>query len=310
MRLACAVAFIGLALTGTRYAYGQSQPSLPSVSTPTPPAHSGYPLPIGAGPAPVSEGPDGTHGPDGTEAAPLVPPHVEGDPRAFKPGSYCYVGPHPVDTRVVPGPSWDATEGQHMRPYPPLDLRLFAFRDGCYYFNGDPRDFGYGGATFPYYGAHPVLDTFGGGWCFMMGGHTHLWKPWSPYFAVVGQWNYWQGPYDPFFWAYWRYFATYYRSYYPHFYGGGRLYQGGGFHIAPPIRDMSYPGWRGMGPGRAPPTIRGMPPRQMVRPPGAGHPRPPSMGGDRRGHGQPGFDWTSRPMSPRPHGSFRGGDRH
>ena len=60
---------------------------------------------------------------------------------------YCYVGPHPVDTRVVPGPAFDDTQGQHIRPYAPIDLRLFSYRNGCYYFVGDPRDFGYGGQS-------------------------------------------------------------------------------------------------------------------------------------------------------------------
>jgi hypothetical protein len=132
-----------------------------------------------------------------------------------------------------------------MHSYAPIDLRLFTFKDGCYYFIGDPRDFGYGGQTYSYYGAHPVLDAYGGGWCFMMGGHYHLWQPWSPYFTVVGPWNYWYGPYDPFFWAYWPYYSFYYRSYYPRYYAGGRFYRGG-VGVAPPIRRVPAPsGWRG-----------------------------------------------------------------
>jgi hypothetical protein len=97
-----------------------------------------------------------------------------------------------------------------MHAYPPVDLRLFELRDGCYYFVGDPHDFGYAGPTFSYYGAHPILDEYGGGWCFMIGPHTHLWRPWSPHFALVGSWYYWKGPYDPFFWAYWPYYSFYY----------------------------------------------------------------------------------------------------
>ena len=150
-------------------------------------------------------------------------------------GGYCYVGPHPVDTRVVPGPAFEDVQGQNVRPYPPVDLRLFSYHQGCYYFIGDPRDFGYGGQAYSYYGAHPVLDVYGGGWCFMMGGHYHLWRPWSPYFTVVGPWYYWYGPYDPFFWSYWPYYWFYYRSYYPTYYAGGRFYRGGGYRAAPPI---------------------------------------------------------------------------
>ena len=84
----------------------------------------------------------------------------------------------------------------HTHDYAPFDLRLFAFREGCYYFVGDPRDFGYTGQTYSYYGAHPIHDHYGGGWCFMVGGHYHWWRPWSPYFTVVGPWYYWYGPYS------------------------------------------------------------------------------------------------------------------
>jgi hypothetical protein len=106
---------------------------------------------------------------------------------------------------VAAGGPWDETQGAHSHTYPPFDLRLFAFRDGCYYFIGDPKDFGYQGQTYSYYGAHPVLDVYGGGWCFMVGGHAHWWRPWSPYFVVAGPWFYWYGPYDAYFWSYWPY---------------------------------------------------------------------------------------------------------
>jgi len=172
----------------------------------------------------------------GQAQEPPIPPYVEGAPIAAQGGGgYCYVGPHPVDTRVVPGPAFEDVQGQNIRPYPPVDLRLFSYHQGCYYFIGDPRDFGYGGQAYSYYGAHPVLDVYGGGWCFMMGGHYHLWRPWSPYFTVVGPWYYWYGPYDPFFWSYWPYYSFYYRSYYPTYYAGGRFYRGGGYRAAPPI---------------------------------------------------------------------------
>jgi len=205
--------------------------------------------------------PAGEYNPPPAEAQePPIPPYVEGQPVSADGGGYCYVGPHPVDTRMVPGPAFEDVQGQHIRPYPPVDLRLFSFRDGCYYFIGDPRDFGYAGQSYSYYGAHPVLDSYGGGWCFMMGGHYHLWQPWSPYFTVVGPWYYWYGPYDPFFWSYWPYYSFYYRSYYPNYYGGGRFYRGGSYRSAPPISHVPATAWRGNPPGTAGGGFRGAPP--------------------------------------------------
>ena len=63
------------------------------------------------------------------------------------------------------------------------------------------------------------------------------WRPWSPYFTVVGPWYYWYGPYDPFFWAYWPYYSFFYRGYYPSYYAGGRFYQT--WRTAPPTRAAS-----------------------------------------------------------------------
>jgi hypothetical protein len=185
------------------------------------------------------------------ETAP-VPPAVEQPAVASAGGLYCYGGPHPVDTRVAAGGPWDETQGAHSHNYPPFDLRLYSFKDGCYYFIGDPKDFGYAGTTYSYYGAHPVLDVYGGGWCFMVGGHAHWWRPWSPYFVVAGPWFYWHGPYDPFFWSYWPYYATYYGHYYPRYYGGGSWRRGavhgrrGGWTAAPPIGRVAAPPARAM----------------------------------------------------------------
>ena len=179
---------------------------------------------------------DGQDGSGFATADPMpVPPGVEGAASQASYGGYCYVGPHPTDPRVSPGDTWDPTEGQHLRPYPPVDLRLFSYQNGCYYFIGDPHDFGYGGPAYSYYGAHPVLAAHGGGWCFMIGGHSHAWAPWSTQFAVVGPWYYWRGIYDPFFWTYWPYYSAYYRAYYPRYYGGGRFYRAGGYRTAPPL---------------------------------------------------------------------------
>lgn len=270
---------------------------------------------------PPSAATDGQGDPSGAayaqqnpENTALIPPNIEGEPYAAEGGGYCYVGPHPVDVRYQPGVTWDPTEGQHIRPYPPVDTRLFALSDGCYYFTGDPRDFGYGGPTYAYYGAHPILPAYGGGWCFMMGGHAHLWRPWSPYFTVVGPWNYWQGAYDPFFWAYWPYYSFFYRSYYPHYYGGGRFYRGGGFRVAPPIRSVPPSAWRGATPGRVAPAVRGAAPTQtqMYRP------GVPSSGGAIRGNGwgrgaapaiTPAPSFVPRPGGTGARGGFHGGGR-
>lgn len=205
---------------------------------------------------------------DATGGARLIPPNIEGPALRAPNGGYCYVGPHPVDTRMVGGGPWDATTGRHYRPYPPLDARLFALRDGCYYFIGDPRDFGFAGQTYAYYGAHPIRDIYGGGWCFMMGPHTHLWPPWSPSFTVVGSWYYWHGPFDPYFWTYWPYYSFYYRTYYPGYYGGGRFYRHGGGRVAPPIRSVPPNAWRA-GAVRGAPIYRHMTPTQALRAPGA-----------------------------------------
>jgi hypothetical protein len=262
---------------------------------------------------------------------PPIPPYVEGQPLPAQGGGYCYVGPHPVDTRVVPGPAFEYTQGQHIRPYPPVDLRLFSYRQGCYYFIGDPRDFGYGGQVYSYYGAHPVLDAYGGGWCFMMGGHNHLWQPWSPYFTVVGPWNYWYGPYDPFFWSYWPYYSFYYRSYYPNYYAGGRYYRGGGYRAAPPISRVPATAWRGSPPGSASGSagggFRGTPPTGGPATTGAWRGAPVSGGASATAPFRApaaGSGWRASP-SPSPSfsspfrgspsgggfsGGFRGGRRH
>jgi hypothetical protein len=189
---------------------------------------------------PPEYGPPPSNAAEAEPAPPPIPPNAEGAPVAVTGGGYCYVGPHPVDTRVSAAGPWDDTPGAHMHAYPPIDLRLFEFRDGCYYFVGDPRDFGYVGPTYSYYGAHPIQDADGGGWCFMIGPHTHLWRPWSTNFALVGSWYYWEGAYDPYFWAYWPYYSFYYRSYYPHYYVGGAFYRGG-YAVAPPIHRVPPP---------------------------------------------------------------------
>ena len=169
-----------------------------------------------------------------------IPPSIEGPAIQAQGGGYCFGGPHPA-----PGGGWEAVQNPHTHNYAPFDLRLFALREGCYYFVGDPRDFGFTGQTYNYYGAHPIHDHYGGGWCFMVGGHYHWWRPWSPYFTVVGPWYYWYGAYSPFFWSYWPYYSYYYRSYYPSYYAGGRYFNG--YRVAPSITRVPPTGWRGPG---------------------------------------------------------------
>jgi hypothetical protein len=221
-----------------------------------------------------------------------VPPNVEQPAVAAQGGMYCYGGPHPVDTRVAAGGPWDQTQGPHSHTYPPFDLRLFAFKDGCYHFVGDPRDFGYQGQTYSYYGAHPVMDVYGGGWCFMVGGHAHWWRPWSPYFVMTGPWFYWYGPYDAFFWSYWPYYATYYRTHYPHYYGGGRwrhgamAHGGRGWTAAPPVGRVPAPPARAMASGTAMTgASTGMAPSPTTARParGAALPRTDSWSGQSQG---------------------------
>jgi hypothetical protein len=189
--------------------------------------------------------------PEQEGAPPPIPPYVDSAPVQAAGGGYCFDGPHPVDSRVEPGVTWDNTAGRHMHGYPPFDLRLFNFENGCYYFIGDPTDFGYAGDTYNYYGAHPILAAYGGGWCFMIGPHHHFWRPWSPLFVTVGPWFYWEGPYDPFFWTYWPFYHHYYRHYYPGYYARGAFFRR--HAVAPRITSVPRPmlrsraAWHGAG---------------------------------------------------------------
>ena len=150
------------------------------------------------------------------ETAP-VPPTVE-QPRGGRRtgGLYCYTGPHPVDTRVAAGGPWDETQGAHSHTYPPFDLRLFAFKDGCYYFIGDPKDFGYPGADLQ------LLRRPPGAWTTTAAAGAS-WSAGTPTGGVRGRRiSWWRAPGStgtgrttPFFWSYWPYYAIYYRSLLP-----------------------------------------------------------------------------------------------
>ena len=230
---------------------------------------------------------------------PPIPPYAEGPAVPASGGGFCFEGPHPVDSSVVPGVTWDATPGRHIHGYPPFDLRLFSFQNGCYYFIGDPTDFGYAGDTYNYYGAHPILATYGGGWCFMIGPHRHFWRPWSPMFVTVGPWFYWEGPYDPFFWTYWPFYHFYYRSHYPHYYAHGAFFRG--HAVAPRITSVPRPqhyggAWHGAGGGyRAAP----MAPRGASPAPGGGYRAAPMAP---RG-AAPALGGTNRVAPAAPHGA-------
>jgi hypothetical protein len=229
-----------------------------------------------------------------------IPPNVEGQAIQAQGGGYCFGGPHPA-----PGGGWEATTSPHMHDYAPFDMRLFSYHEGCYYFIGDPHDFGYTGESYSYYGAHPILDTYGGGWCFMIGAHTHWWRPWSSYFTVVGPWYYWNGPYDPFFWSYWPYYSFYYRSYYPSYYAGGRFFRT--WRAAPAITHVPATGWRGGASGGwrgSPGVSRGgaygaaaVGGAWRASPGGNAYHAAPGAGGAWRGAPAPGGGYHAPPMS-------------
>jgi len=251
----------------------------------------------------------------GEGPAPPIPPYVDEAPVPVEGGGYCFEGPHPVDSRVEPGVTWDSTPGRHVHGYPPFDLRLFSLQNGCYHFIGDPTDFGYAGQTYSYYGAHPVHSTYGGGWCFMIGPHHHIWRPWSSLFVTVGPWYYWQGPYDPFFWTYWPFYHHYYRHHYPTYYARGAF-----FHrhaVAPRITSVPRPlgrgaGFRGAPTGRPFRGATGLPPRAGAPVPGTLRGRGPAPG-VRGGppapgtfRGAPGTTRGAPAVTPRNPGMFRG----
>jgi hypothetical protein len=241
----CFVAGLGYPASAetVRQRAAEAQDELSDETDPTPRPKSPPPPPAAQPPAPAEpayQPPPPAAEEEAISEPPPIPPNAEGTAYAAPSGGYCYVGAHPADSRYGGGETWDGTPGMHSHPYPPFDLRLFELRDNCYYFIGDPRDFGYQGRSYSYYGAHPILATYGGGWCFMIGQHSHLWSPWSTNFALVGSSYYWEGPYDAHFWSYWPYYSHYYRNYYPNYYAGGRFYRGG-YRPAPAIQRVPPP---------------------------------------------------------------------
>src|SRR5579871_69897 len=235
--LSALAGMVGLGLWGAGTAHAQAEQAPPPPQEVAPAEQ----VPVQYPPAAVSEQ-AAPKAPVPQEQDYPIPPGVQAAAIQVQGGGYCFGGPHPA-----PGGGWESSPNPHVHNYAPFDLRLFSYHNGCYYFIGDPRDFGYTGESYSYYGAHPISDVYGGGWCFMVGPHYHWWRPWSPYFTTVGSWYYWQGPYDPFFWAYWPFYSFYYRSYYPSYYAGGRYFRGG-FRAAPPISRVPASvgaGWHG-----------------------------------------------------------------
>lgn len=250
-------------------------------------------VPAGQPVLPAPYGPPPTSG-SGAAAAPpaqqpAIPPAVQEPAVRVGGGGYCYLGAHPVDTSVAAGPRWHDTNGQHIHFYAPIDVRLFHRHGDCYQFTGDPKDFGYVGHSWSYWGAHPLGAPYAG-WCFAVGGHHHGFGPWSRQFAPIGGYHYWNGPYDTTFWTYWPYWAHFYGSLYPQHYAGGKFLRDG--RVAPPITHLppppgagtphGGPGWGPHAPGAgapmpgepqqppapAPPPEPSAPPRgTIVRPP-------------------------------------------
>src|SRR6185503_4487273 len=126
---------VALAALGTAYAVGGPLPA------PAPAASAELDI----GPVPTAPTPSAPAPVQPAQENP-IPPGVEGQALQASAGGYCYGGPHPA-----PGGGWEAVHGSHMHDYAPFDLRLFSNREGCYYFIGDPRDFGYTGQTYDYY---------------------------------------------------------------------------------------------------------------------------------------------------------------
>ena len=129
------------------------------------PAAVAAPAPLAAAPAAAAPQQPAAAVPAAAAEDHAIPSHLEAPAVQATGGGYCFGGPHPA-----PGGGWEAVQTPHTHNYAPFDLRLFSYRDGCYYFVGDPRDFGYTGQLYSYYGAHPVAHSYGGGWCFMVGG--------------------------------------------------------------------------------------------------------------------------------------------
>jgi hypothetical protein len=137
-------------------------------------------------------------------------------------GRYRYCGSHPVPREA--GGGFHTGQEAHEHEYPPFDAYLFAERDDCYHFIGDPRDFGYTGETYSYYGSHPIAHTHGGGFCYYTTSHFHLWAPFGPYFVMSDGWWGWAGPLPYWYWWYYPSYYRYHAAYYPRYYGHGRYY--------------------------------------------------------------------------------------
>lgn len=150
-----------------------------------------------------------------------LPPPPAAPARGGDTARTCYLGAHPLPPDPDPrSPRWHHETALHFHPDPPIDPHLYAVKDDCHRFVGDPTDFGFQGVTHRFYGAHPlppglVALAGGGPWCFIPWAHHHLWQPREPGFALTGPYYTWPGPFSPVFWGAWPHYVDFYRWHYP-----------------------------------------------------------------------------------------------
>jgi hypothetical protein len=143
-------------------------------------------------------------------------------PGAYAQPAYSYYGSHPI--AYDQGGGFCQHGGVHQHPYPVFDEHLFQQVNNTYYFTGDPADFGYGGQTYAYAGAHPIADVHGGGHCYMGWGHRHLYAPVGAGYAWRNNAYIYGGPFARAYYAQRPRYVSYYNGYYRQNYYGGRYY--------------------------------------------------------------------------------------
>jgi hypothetical protein len=82
-------------------------------------------------------------GPEQEGPPPPIPPFVDGPAVRHRAAATASKGRIPSTAGSNPASPGTPPSGRHIHGYPPFDLRLFNFQNGCYYFIGDPTDFGY-----------------------------------------------------------------------------------------------------------------------------------------------------------------------
>ncbi|MBI2894887.1 MAG: hypothetical protein HYY06_15130 [Deltaproteobacteria bacterium] len=86
-----------------------------------------------------------------------------------------FFGAHPIHPAV--GGGFCEADGAHVHDYAAVDPSAFAHRDGLWIFVGDPTAWGFGGAVYPFDGAHELPEPIGGGICAIVAVHYHLFPP-------------------------------------------------------------------------------------------------------------------------------------